>query len=85
MLIIGGSYIINSNILEMRKADLVIVGEELYEIIRRIPYQRFNKNIDSESAKILREWVGCEKILRSNQTNEYLFVNLVEEVHPIED
>ncbi len=63
----------------MRKLDLVIVGEELYEVIRRIPYQRFTKNIDSDAAKLLREWVGCEKILRSNQTNEYLFVNLIEE------
>jgi len=63
----------------MRKLDLVNVGDELYEVIRRIPYQRFGKNIDSEGATILKEWIGCEKILRSNQTNEYLFVNLIEE------
>lgn len=63
----------------MRKLDLVNVGDELYEIVRRIPYQRFSKNIDSDAAQLLREWVGCEKILRSNQTNEYLFVNLIEE------
>lgn len=79
MFIISSWYIIYSNILEMRKADLVIVGDELYEIIRRIPYQRFSKNIDTEAAKILKDWVGCEKILKSNQTNEYLFVNLIEE------
>ena len=69
----------NTNILEMRKLDLVKVGEELYEVIRRIPYQRFTKNVDADGAKILREWVGCEKILKSNQTNEYLFVTLIEE------
>ena len=63
----------------MRKLDLVNVGEELYEVVRRIPYQRITKNIDGDTAKVLREWVGCEKILKSNQTNEYLFVNLIEE------
>lgn len=69
----------NTNILEMRKLDLVNVGEELYEVIRRIPYQKFTKNIDGDGSKILKEWIGCEKILKSNQTNEYLFVNLIEE------
>jgi hypothetical protein len=69
----------------MRKLDLVIVGEELYEVVRRIPYQRFTKNIDSEGATILKQWVGSEKILRSNQTNEYLFVNLIEEATLLDD
>ena len=63
----------------MRKLDLVRVGEELYEVIRRIPYQRFTKSVDTDGAQILREWIGCEKILKSNQTNEYLFVTLIEE------
>jgi len=76
---IGLWYIGNTNVLEMRKLDLVKVNDELYEVVRRIPYQRFSKNIDGETSKILKEWVGCEKILKSNQTNEYLFVNLIEE------
>jgi hypothetical protein len=63
----------------MRKLDLVNVGDELYEVIRRIPYQKFNKSLEGDAAKDLREWIGCEKILKSNQTNEYLFVNLIEE------
>jgi hypothetical protein len=63
----------------MRKLDLVKVNDELYEVVRRIPYQRFTKNVDGDGAKTLREWIGCEKILKSNQTNEYLFVNLIEE------
>ena len=54
----------------MRKLDLVKVNDELYEVVRRIPYQRFTKNIDGEASKILKEWVGSEKILKSNQTNE---------------
>ena len=69
----------NTNVLEMRKLDLVNVGDELYEVIRRIPYQKFNKTLEGDAAKHLREWIGCEKILKSTQTNEYLFVNLIEE------
>lgn len=82
---ISYGYIDCSNNVEMRKADLVIVGDELYEIIRRIPYQRFIKNIEGDNAKILKEWIGCEKILKSNQTNEYLFVNLIEEATIIDE
>jgi len=63
----------------MRKLDLVKVGDELYEVIRRYPITKFKVSIDSDVASDLRKWVGCEKILKSNQTNEYLFVNLIEE------
>ena len=69
----------NTNVLEMRKLDLINVGDELYEVVRRIAYQKFNKSLEGDAAKDLREWIGCEKILKSNQTNEYLFVNLIEE------
>ena len=63
----------------MRKLDLIKVGDELYEVIRRYPMSRFRVSIDGEVASDLKKWVGCEKILKSNQTNEYLFVNLIEE------
>ena len=79
MFIIGLWYIRNTNILEMRKLDLVKVGDELYEVIRRYPMSRFRVSIDGEVASDLKKWIGCEKILKSNQTNEYLFVNLIEE------
>ena len=79
MFIIGLWYIRNTNILEMRKLDLIKVGDELYEVIRRYPMSRFRVSIDGEVASDLKKWVGCEKILKSNQTNEYLFVNLIEE------
>ena len=69
----------NTNILAMRKLDLVKVGDELYEVIRRYPMSRFRVSIDGEVASDLKKWIGCEKILKSNQTNEYLFVNLIEE------
>ena len=79
MFIVGYRYIINSNILEMRKVDLVKVGDELYEIVAKVPFYKITKELSGDNAVILREYYKCEKILRSNQTNEYLFVNLIEE------
>jgi hypothetical protein len=63
----------------MRKLELVKVGEQLYEVIKKIPIQRFKKEVVGENAEVLKEYYKVEKILRSNQTNEYLFVNLIEE------
>jgi hypothetical protein len=63
----------------MRKLELVKVGEQLYEVIKKIPIQRFKKEVVGQNAEVLKEYYKVEKILRSNQTNEYLFVNLIEE------
>lgn len=63
----------------MRKLELVRVGEELYEVVKKIPIQRFTKEVAGENAEVLKEYYKVEKILRSNQTNEYLFVNLIQE------
>lgn len=63
----------------MRKLDLVNVGNELYEVVKRIPFHRITKELGGENADILKEYFRSEKILKSNQTNEYLFVNLIEE------
>ena len=63
----------------MRKLELVKVGEDLYEVIKKIPVHRFTKEVAGENAEVLKEFYKVEKILRSNQTNEYLFVNLIEE------
>lgn len=63
----------------MRKLDLVRVGDELYEIIAKIPYHKITKELGGENADILKQYYRCEKILKSTQTNEYLFVNLIEE------
>jgi hypothetical protein len=51
----------------------------LYEVIKKIPIQRFKKEVVGQNAEVLKEYYKVEKILRSNQTNEYLFVNLIEE------
>lgn len=82
---ISGNYIINSIILEMRKMELVNVGEELYEVVKRVPTFKFTKEVAGENAEILKQYYNVEKILRSNQTNEYLFVNLIPEVNIIND
>jgi hypothetical protein len=64
----------------MRKLDLVNVGDELYEVVRRYPMTKFKNGVYGENAGLLKQWVGCEKILIAKQTNEYLFVNLIPEV-----
>ena len=69
----------------MRKLDLVNVGPELYEVIKRVPYGKFTKEIAGENADALKGYYRCEKILKSNQTNEYLFVNLIEEAKIINE
>ena len=63
--------------MEMRKLELVNVGDELYEIIQKYPMARFSNSLSGENAEIMKQWVGSEKILISKQTNEYLFVNLI--------
>jgi hypothetical protein len=62
----------------MRKFDTIVHGDELYEIIRRCPVSHFKSEIDGEHAKLLTEWMGCERILISKEKNQYLFVSLIE-------
>lgn len=69
----------------MRKLDLINMGDELYEVVRRIAYTKFTKSVEGDNANMLKEWIGCEKILKSNQTNEYLFVNLIEEAKLVDE
>ena len=64
----------------MRLPQLVKVGEELYEVVYKCPVTKFSVEITGGVAEDLRKWFGAEKILRNSQTNEYLFVNVIEEV-----
>jgi hypothetical protein len=64
----------------IRKLETAKVGEDLYEIVKRLPIQKFSKEITGEYADILKKYYGVEKILKFNQTQEYLFVNLIEEL-----
>ena len=39
----------------------------------------------AQKAEDLKKWYGVEKILRNQQTNEYLFVNLIPEAEIVKD
>lgn len=69
----------------MRHANLIRKDDELYEVIRSYPIDRFKVRLEGESADIVKQWVGSEKLLISRQTNEYLFVNQIEEASIIEE
>ncbi len=62
----------------IRKVETAKVGGDLYEIVKKLPIQRFSKEITGETADTLKQYYGVEKIFRYNQTQEYLFVNLIE-------
>ena len=61
----------------IRKVETAKVGEELYEIVKKLPVQKFITEPTGERAETLKEYYGVEKILKFHQTQEYLFVNLI--------
>jgi hypothetical protein len=67
----------------IRKIETAKVGNDLYEIVKKLPIQRFSKEITGEYADTLKQYYGVEKILKFNQTMEYLFVNLIPELQII--
>ena len=74
----------NSNTLEMiRKIETAKVGNDLYEIVKKLPIQRFAIELTGEKADTLKQYYGVDKILKFNQTMEYLFVNKIEELEII--
>ncbi len=64
----------------IRKIETAKMGNELYEIVKKLPIQRFTKEITGEHADILKQYYQSEKMFKSNQTGEYLFVNLIPEL-----
>jgi hypothetical protein len=67
----------------IRKIETAKVGEDLYEIVKKLPIQRFSREVTGEYAEALKKYYGVEKILKFNQTMEYLFVNKIEELEII--
>ena len=67
----------------IRKLETAKVGDELYEIIKKLPIQKFTRELTGERADTLKQYYGVEKILKFNQTMEYLFVNLIPDLQII--
>jgi hypothetical protein len=67
----------------IRKIETAKVGEDLYEIVKKLPIQRFTTELTGEKADALKQYYGVDKILKFNQTMEYLFVNKIDELEII--
>lgn len=61
----------------IRKIETAKVGDDLYEIVKKLPIQKFITEPTGEKADTLKQYYGVEKILKFHQTQEYLFVNLI--------
>jgi hypothetical protein len=68
----------------IRKIETAKVGEDLYEIVKKLPIQKFTTELTGERADTLKTYFGVEKILKFNQTMEYLFVNKIDEIETID-
>jgi hypothetical protein len=68
----------------IRKIETAKVGEDLYEIVKKLPIQKFTTELTGERADTLKKYFGVEKILKFNQTMEYLFVNKIDEIETID-
>lgn len=67
----------------IRKIETAKVGNDLYEIVKKLPIQRFTTELTGDRADTLKEYYGVDKILKFNQTMEYLFVNKIDELEII--
>ena len=67
----------------IRKIETAKVGNDLYEIVKKLPIQRFTTELTGDKAETLKKYYGVEKIMKFHQTQEYLFVNLIEELQII--
>jgi hypothetical protein len=67
----------------IRKIETAKVGGDLYEIVKKLPIQRFTTELTGETADTLKQYYGVEKILKFHQTMEYLFVNKIEDLEII--
>jgi hypothetical protein len=64
----------------IRKIETAKVGEDLYEIVKKLPIQKFTTELTGDRADTLKQYYGVEKILKFTQTMEYLFVNKIDDL-----
>jgi hypothetical protein len=63
----------------MRSLQLINVSGELYEVRNRFPYTKFKVQLEGDNSEILKSYFNVDKILRHHPTQEYFFVNLIED------
>jgi hypothetical protein len=63
----------------MRKLNLINISGELYEVRNKFPYTKFKVQLEGDNAEILKSYFNVDKILRHHPTQEYFFVNLIED------
>jgi hypothetical protein len=68
----------------MAKFELLRVSDKLYCVIRKFPIHTFKQPLTAESADILKKWFHCDTLLISKNTNEYIFVNNVDDAKIID-
>lgn len=60
------------------KQPIQKINEELYLIVAEYPLDKV------KDSQLLKQWLGCQVVFKSNQTGTYLFCNKIEEAHIIE-
>lgn len=61
------------------KLDLLTVGEDRFEVIRRLPLSMFKEQPTSEKVQEIKQAHGCDRVYFSRETQEYLLVVPLEE------
>lgn len=64
----------------MRKPNLTKIGDELFEVIRTIHADKFKNELDSEGVALLKKAFDVQSVYKNPTTNEYVFVNKIEEL-----
>jgi hypothetical protein len=69
----------------MRKPNLTKINDTLYEVVHVLKAEKLKKELDSDGIELLKTCYNAEHIFKNTQTNEYIFVNKIEELETIND
>lgn len=66
----------------MRAPKLTTINGELYEIVRQLNADKVKKTeLSVDDIQTLKLWAGgCDSLFKNTTTNEYIFVNKIEEL-----